>query len=171
MSWFELSFFKEEIGPNTLLKWFTWISEVQRKLSLKRQNNIHCYWENQFGEKIVCECVWEIRKWIKRKEGKQRDTYRNGEGGQPLFQSSVMSISVSRNQHCLGVYWSRESQLHIWDQNPNYLTIFTLWNSGGTSKKLAQRIEYCTFKLPLFGEFCCYTIQFFHDVCKIPIVD
>lgn len=104
--------------------------------------------------KIMCECVW-----VNKKKGREteRQIQKKGEGGQPLFQSSVMSISVSRNQHCLGVYWSRESQLHSRDQNPNYLTIFTLWNSGGTSKKLARRIEYWTFKLPLFGEFCCYT--------------
>lgn len=116
----------------------------------------------------MCECVW-----VNKKKGREteRQIQKKGKGGQPLFQSSVMSISVSRNQHCLGVYWSRESQLHSRDQNPNYLTIFTLWNSGGTSKKLAQRIEYWTFKLPLFGEFCCYTRQFFHDICKIPIAD
>lgn len=147
------------------------IRGTERSIIKKTKQYSPLLGESTWRKNSVWMCVRD--KKVNKKKGREteRQIQKQGEGGQPLFQSSVMSTSVSRNQHCLGVYWSRESQLHSRDQNPNYLTIFTLWNSGGTSKKLAQRIEYCTFKLPLFGEFCCYIRQFFHDICKITIVD
>lgn len=45
-------------------------------------------------------------KKVNKKKGREteRQIQKQGEGGQPLFQSSVMSTFVSRNQHCLGVY-------------------------------------------------------------------